>query len=192
MKNLLLILALFVGNIFVETLKTKIPEPPTEKATLFCQIEDQSILRIKDGISTKYSSFTDQAKNGNKISIIFHYTTRRFLLESPEYEPIRISSRVWKPSLDSEEYREIKRRSFPNTNSYGVIAYLAEIDLNEDEFNIRDKVLDRFIVFERYYKNDWQMTFNDVYSGITVVANCINQNGFQRMLNYYDKYTEKR
>ena len=169
---------MFVGNIF---------SAPTENVNLLCQIKDQTILDINEGISEKYNGFKDEAESGDTILINFNYSLERVSFRSEDYSPLKISSSAWTPTVMSDEKLLITRGLI----GYYVYAHSAEIEFSEDRFNIEDNSLNRYLRFERYYKNDWQMTFTDVFSGIIVVGNCMNQSGFQRVLNYYDKYTEK-
>lgn len=174
-----LILIFFVGNVF---------STPNESSILICKIKDQSILQIKEGISNKYEGIKEEAVTGESILIEFSYGLKRLSVISEDYSPLRIFSGGWLSSLRSDQFLSIKRSG----SGYGVWAHQATIEFSGNKFNIQENLLNTHLVFERYYKNDWQMTFTDVNGGIIVVGNCMNQSGFQQILNFFDKHTEKK
>ena len=176
---LILLNALFVGNIF--------SEPLPEETTLFCQIKDQQILDIEEGIVERYSRYTDGAENGETVRIVVTHGLRKFNVRTKENKAMTVVSGPYSDTYSDPHNKEITR----GVTDYSVYAVQAEIKLNEDRMTIVSNTLNRFFFFERYYKNDWQLRFSDAYSGYTAVANCMNQTGFQRILKYYDKYSKK-
>lgn len=174
----MLFTALFVGNIFSES---------TEETTLFCQIKDQQILDIKEGIAQRYSGYSDGVENDMTVRIVITYGLNKFDVKTIENPAMTSLSGPWTETYDSDDYEEISRTGI----GYSVYSIQSDILLNEDRMTIEDNVLNRFFFFRRYYKNDWQLKFSNAESGYIAVANCMNQTGFQRILKYYDKHSKK-
>ena len=180
MKYLLIILTLFAYQIY--------SQPLAEETTIFCEIKDQQILYIEEGIPKKYSGYSDAAQNGDTVKIVVEYGLKKFNIETPEHKPMTLFSMGWTDSYapDRKSVQMLKI-----IDNYSVVSAQTDIQLNEDYMVISDNVLNRNFSFERYYKNDWQMTFSNTTSGYTAVANCMNQSGFQRILAFYDKHIKK-
>ena len=176
---LILLNAFFVGNIF--------SEPLPEETTLFCQIKDQQILDIEEGIVKRYSSYSDGAENGETVRIVVTHGLRKFIVRTKENKAMTMVTGPYSDNYSSVHDKEITR----GVTGYVVYAVQAKIKLNEDRMSIVSNTLNRSFKFKRYYKNDWQLKFSDVDYGYTAVANCMNQTGFQKILKYYDKYSKK-
>ena len=173
MKYLLIILTLFAYQIY--------SEPLPEETFLSCEIKDQQILSIEQGIPKRYSGYTDTPEKGETIQIKVSYGLKKFFLETPQNVAMNLFSMGWTDNVEISKKIE----------NYSVVNAQSNIQINEDYMDISDNILNRVYTFKRYYKNDWQMKFSNTSLGYTVVANCMNQSGFQRILAYYKKHAKK-
>ena len=199
MKNLLLILALFVGNSFAED---KNKNDATQSIYLGqlkgemnfnCVVKDQIILTIQDGISESWNFYIDQLKIGDKHVL----TLRWFDLENvnpydlflgePKPE-LAIQMKGDLPTSFISFYNAVDEGTF-NINVRGQMEK-AELSIwnthqkniipgkvnfrSESHFFVSNSLLTDSNTFslKRYYKNDWDYVFNR--DGQILVSNCMN------------------
>ena len=189
MKNLLLILALFVGNIFSD-----IPEEfdLLGEMTFNCVVKDQVILKIEDGMPKRFSGYEDGLEIGDKHTVsIKWYDANDFM----KLENNKLGLSVFLKEIFSKEdivpFNDITNYTsdtftnseydfFKKMNKISVRGIREDMDLHlyHEKYDWDLYVSDSIIAFEgffslkRYYKNDWDFLHStDTY---ILASNCLN------------------
>lgn len=189
MKNLLLILALFVGNSFAEfkgfegwILKGEM--------TFNCLVQDQVILKINEGKAERFSHYIDGLKNGDEHTIKLTWWDVRNDVQFKDANKVAVS--FWSdnkiPLIDKyKEYNRVtdfvnskRLRPFSDRSVRGEDIKI-DVQLHHD---LDDYILylsgteiadNGGISFQRYYRNDWDLHLNS--NTHILVSNCLGVKG---------------
>ena len=191
MKNLLLILALFVGNSFAEDRKNSFAEDrnwkPMGKMTFNCVVKDQIILRIEDGESQRFSGYEGELQTGDRHSFKvewFDIREGKYQYEK-ESEKIKVgvvisedgepsSSLVFNRMFEYEE-RDFMGLTFARESETYADMRLYNYPYNGDELKVSASLIyvpDDNLSFKRYYKNDWD--YVKTTEEHILVSNCMS------------------
>ena len=140
------------------------------KFSLSCKVTDQIIFEVNEGVTKRYSQYTDGFNNGSNFNIDFSfiYSENVYVLEVRTPEDYHAGTRLIFNKFNSQA-------AVNNGNSFSFVenTYSGNISRN---YMILNEIFGK-IKLERYYKNDWQLiATSGVMTGGThmMTANCLN------------------
>ena len=203
MKRLLLSLLLFLPTIsFAQSKEIKF--------SLSCEILDQVVLGIEDGIDERYVGTKDQKQIGEVFTISFDYYSnpRRtsYLIRMNHelslgwsYLDILISKdstrRTYRTHLTGQRHeRSVSLHGDKSFIYFGQEVVEGHLDIISSNYIQMEHTFAE-LKLQRYYKNDWQLTYNTGFGfngwgtyAITV-ANCMNMpEEYNEMLEQIEKW----
>mgnify|MGYP001378857515 CR=1 FL=1 len=173
MKTLFTFIFIIISpNIFASTLdewnkwyKEKVNNK-TIKGEMTCKITDQVIMDVKDGKPIRYSSYKDQAKVGDRLSLIYSSIGDKISIKlthpSEQYIDTSISAEKGKGSD--------KKMVFFNNNPDGKMRhYYNTMSIYDDlmKYKNHNFIGSKTIYMTRYYKSDWDGIFTGLYGNQT-------------------------
>ena len=167
-----------------------IPMGDSYKGYMTCEVIDVVVVELNDGKTTRYSNIEDGFKVGYKMTIEVQYNTSGlvpvFMMEQTEEVGGQKTIKQW---LSSEA--EFTRYPQAMTLSGGT---LLETTLNSRGYVRIDNRMFGIAVFDRYYKDDYDMSFASVEVGEVdelVYFNCPNSGALTTAMDKMFDYVSK-
>ena len=145
---------------------------------LSCKILEQSIVTLNEGKSEKYDQYKDDLKKGDTffVNFLFEKTGKDIPLRlSIKSEWLQLSEVYSLKKNDDPDFFFIKLlpvMSFMGTEQIVGDSWIGSIDYDRIYFS--QETLHR-IEIDRYYLNDWELIYFDVFDG----GGLIGKSGYQ-------------
>ena len=153
-----------------------------------CKITDQFVLEVKDGKPARFSHITNEPKIGDTLNFTYSsYNERmKIVLKNPqkEYFDMQIPA-VKGLGMKSKVIR------FKEDSVYQQSLYMTEDKIGYD---LSWAIYRSHLHMKRYYKNDWEGIFTDIYESNTIIItlDCRHKTDkIGEMINLYKKYPGK-
>jgi len=164
-RYLLIILSAASLNTFSQAVKSDFLD-----FTLSCKVGDVSVIQMKDGISNRYNGFEGGYEAGDTIKIAFRGTSFYLGEDINGYSLNVVSQNEQMPFMLTLRNSDLEDKEYAyNYKNWSVIN-------TEQQFLRLKSFGNSQILMERYYKNDWQLIYNQVIrnQSYTLSANCMN------------------
>jgi hypothetical protein len=136
-------------------------EVPLE-GTMKCNIKDQQILEIKDGVSKRYTNYEGDLKVGDNLLLKYGLSKSNvfYLKSDRRFEDYPLSNFIIDLKFDTAKAVEVE--SYISTLKHlleddGFLS--TQMTMSADEFEIGYVFGEGGLQFSRYYKSDWMGIF---------------------------------
>ena len=146
------------------------------EGTLKCEVKDQQILVIKDGVSERYTSHKDDVKVGDSFLLKYGFSESNvFYLKRSQKDNVNPFS-VFYVNLEFDTQKAVV---VDNNSKFKHLleddGFLStQLTISADEFEIGYVFGEGGFQFNRYYKSDWMgiYTYINSFVATTYTLNC--------------------